>query len=365
MLGSSDGSPNQRVALSRPPVLEGSLKLRVREPLGNEEKEELLKRGADHVVESLGGRPGTWVLWHEVDDLADAEPGDRAYVLDDETGDVTFGDGTNGLIPPIGRDAIMAEVYKRGGGEAANEVKAWSQVNLISPIQGVEEVFAPDDAAGGSNPQADDEVLRFAPANQRMRNRALSLRDFETLALQHSAEIAQARARPVAGGVRLVIVMRGREPRPSPGVQRELIRSLLRRASPMLAERGGITVVPPEVVTIRVRLSLTIASIEQSGYITKDVRRRIEDLLDPASGGLDETGWPLGSVPTETDIAAALLGGTPIDGLEEVDAVEVWVERAPDTLERAPDRLRSTALAVLAPNGVTVTYSLLPAEAMA
>jgi hypothetical protein len=364
MLGSSDGSPQQRVALARPPVLERSLRLRVREPLGDEEKDELRQADADAVSEGMGGRPGTWVLWHEVDDLTDAAPDERAFSLDDETGDVTFGDGRNGRIPPIGRDVIMAEHYQRGGGERANAVKAWSRINLISPIQGVETVFAPDAAAGGSDPQTDENVVRFAPANQRIRDRALSLRDFETLALQQSAEIAQARARRAGSGVSLVIVMRGRDPTPSPRVRRELVNRLSSRAAPLLTGPGRITIVPPETVAFRIRLQLTIAAIEQSGPVTAEAERRIEQLLDVATGGHDANGWPLGVMPSETDVAAALQGQRPIEGLEEIDGVEIWLVGVDGELAPPPRQLKPTALAVLVPNGIAVSYSLLAAEAM-
>jgi len=43
ILGSSDGSPLQQFTLTRPPVLGNSLELRIREPLGDEELEQLAK----------------------------------------------------------------------------------------------------------------------------------------------------------------------------------------------------------------------------------------------------------------------------------------------------------------------------------
>src|SRR5205085_1480825 len=174
----------------------------------------------------------------------------------------------------------------------------------ISPVQGVERVVAPEGAAGGSDPQTAEEVIRFAPANQFMRDRALSLRDFEVLALQSSRDVAQARALSGGAGVRLVVVMRGRHPKPTQAQRRELLRYLAARTSPMLAAQGAVIIVEPRLIEIRVRLTLTIISIEHSGEVARDAKQRIVDLLDPARGGLDQTGWRLGELPTDTDIAA-------------------------------------------------------------
>jgi hypothetical protein len=348
-LGSSDGSPNQRVFLARPPVLEGTLELRVREPLGDEEVQELRNANPASVLDRLPtGQAGPWVLWNLVDDPDDGEPNERVYALNHETGEITFGDGGHGRIPPIGTDCIVAIRYKRGGGEIANKVAAWSQINLISPVQGVERVFAPEGAAGGSDPQDAREVIQFAPANQFMRDRALTLRDFEMLALQSSRDVAQVHALQSGDGVRLAVVMRGQHPKPTPAQRRELLSYLAERTSPMLAARGAITIVDPNLVEIRVNLTLTINSIDQSGTVAGDAKARVIALLDAANGGEDHAGWQLGEVPTDTDISAALDG---IADLEEVD--DVKITRADDTPLAA---LGPADLVVLAPEGIRFDF---------
>ena len=235
LLGSSDGSPNQSVFLTRPPILEDSLRLRVWEPLGDEEAAAMRAIDPDAVLDELNHRPGPWVLWREVADPVDAAADERVYALDDETGELRFGDAIHGKVPPAHQDSMIAERYLRGGGQAANAIRAWSQINLVTPVRGVESVAAPEGAAGGADAQDADTALRFAPANLYMRDRALTLRDLEMLALQFSPDVAQAQALAQSPAVRLVVLMRGREPRPSPSVRRELTRYLLRLAPPTLA----------------------------------------------------------------------------------------------------------------------------------
>jgi hypothetical protein len=351
-LGSSDGSPSHTVRLSRPPVIDGSLRLRVREPLGDEDVEKLrLKDGADVVREDLPDLPGRWVLWKEVVDPADHPPMARVYALDDVTGEITFGDGQGGMIPPIGRDSIVAERYQRGGGEAANQVDAWDQLNLITALQGVDRVVAPAGASGGSDPQDVATTMRFAPANLRLRDRALTGRDLELLALQFSRDVAQARAITRGPGTRLIVVMRGSNPRPSAGTLRELRRALLATSLPMLASAGALDISGPVRVPIRLRIALTVADVEFSGIVADAVSAQIAKLLDAATGNHDGMGWPLGQAPTETDIAAALVG---VKRIESVDSVVVL--RAID--DGGLPTLRPDQLIQLAPNGVVIEVAV-------
>ena len=346
LLGSSDGAPNQTVFLARPPVLDQTLRLRVRERLAEEDVEELRRLGGQEgVLDRIGDRPGPWVLWRKVVDPRD-EPADaRVYSLDEVTGAIRFGDGLHGRIPPIDTDSILAERYRRGGGDAANAVRAWSQVTLVTPVQGVERVVVPEGAAGGADAQDADAVVQFAPANQLMRGRALTLRDLEMSALQFSPEVAQVRARERGGRVRLVVAMRGAVRAPSGAVVRELRRHLLARALPSLGEKDALDIVGPRAVPVRVRLLLAIGDVEHSGAVMEEVERRLRDLLHPATGGLDGAGWRLGDPVLATDIAARLDG---IEHIEGIDEIEVGLVRADGALAPLPAALSPDGLVELA-----------------
>ena len=349
-LGSSDGSPNQVVTLARAPVLQGSLELRVLEPLGDEDVQALLDADPNSVLKSLStGQLGPWVLWKEIDVLEKAAADDRRYSLNSDTGQITFGDGKRGRIPPIGTDSIVAITYKRGGGAAANKIEAWSQINLISPVQGVQQVVAPDDAAGGSDAQTADEVIRFAPAQQYMRDRALSLRDFETLAVESSRDIVQVRALPSAAGIRLVAVTRQPARVPTEAQWRALLSYLADRASPLLAAPNAIARVKPRLVQLKIDLTLTVRSIEFSGAVELEATTRILNLLDPATGGLDKQGWRLGSIPGDTDIAAVLIDTPNLEAIENVSS-NAFFEQA------AVQKLRPEDLPVASTEDIRIQF---------
>jgi hypothetical protein len=101
-----------------------------------------------------------------------------------------------------------------------------------------------------------------------------------------------------------------------------MARYLAERTTPMLAVHGVLSPVAPTVVETRVELQLTVDDVEHTSSVEQEVRTRIEGLLDPASGGLDGTGWPLGATPTDTDIAAALDGVAHLFEIRDVRVVE-------------------------------------------
>jgi predicted phage baseplate assembly protein len=363
-------------------VLAKSLKVRVREPLGDEELEALQRQGLDVVLDTLKQRPGPWVLWDEVVDPADAAENARVYALDDETGEIRFGNGEHGRIPPAGQDAIIAESYMRGGGDEANAVRAWSQITLITPTQGIDRVVVPEGAAGGSDPQDAEAVIRFAPADLLMRDRALTLRDLEKLAERFSTDVAQARAFARAGVVELVVVMRGRDPQPSGAVRRELLRYIGERVPPMLQERGAVTIAGPDIVWTRVHVRLAIADIDHSGAVGREAVTRIARLFDPVDGGVDGTGWRLGDTPTDMDLAAILDGVPDLEGIVSATLSVVPAETpaaapplsttapgappaATASLAPMPPALRSTQLARLVDEGISIEFDVPAGEAVA
>jgi hypothetical protein len=332
-LGSSDGRPNLTVRVARPPLLQDTLELRVREPLDEEERQAMLdadltdnpdRRSVKYDIPDM---PGNWVLWKQVPDPSDYGPHERVYALDEALGEIQFGDGTHGMIPPIGRDAVVAFTYQRtepsaDGGDSvpANSVQARSKLNLVTPVESVESATAADHAAGGAPPESVERVQRFGNARLRHRGRALTLADFEDLALESSPDIVQARAFASAGGVRLVVVMGGAKPLPDAAQRRALLRELQAAASPPVAEHGSLSIEGARVRRVRLRLTLLVANLDDTGAVANSATRALSAFFDSSTGGVDGIGWPLGTAPADDDISFAL-GHLP--GLEGIEGVEL------------------------------------------
>ncbi len=360
LVGSSDGSPNLTMRLARPPVLHGTLELRVKEPLGDEERVVLRKDDARRVLSDVQDLPGDWVLWKQVADPGDEPATERVYSFDESTGEIRFGDGRQGMIPPIGRDVIVAFRYQRTeppkpGSDTVpgNLIVPRTALNLVSPIESVEGVFAADQAAGGAPPEPDGRVLRFGFARLRHRNRAVTPQDLEDLALESSPDIAQARCFFRPGFIRLVIVMRGKNPSPNAAQIRELHRLLTAVAPPSLSEQRALRILGPSPRRLRVGLTLRVESLDSAGALSEDVKKRLVALFDTATGGSDGDGWALGTNPSEEDIALALVDANNLESIAKVTFHEV----AGNGLEQAwPATLKPSGLVVLDKDPVRIQF---------
>jgi len=303
-LGSSKGAPSAQFSLLSTPILDGTLELRVGETLSDADLEALMLGNSDSVLVDPGNLSGDWVLWQQVPDLGACQPTARVYTLDEVAGLITFGDGIHGMVPPVGQSNIIAFQYMSGGGSAANDFQPWGSLSLVSPVQGVSTVLAPEAAAGGSDATPIGSLLTAAPAMIAQRDRAITPRDLEQLALQSSPAMAQARCWQTGGDLQLVTLVTGDDVVPSLAQLRALNAYLEARMTPALA--AVLTVVPPRLVLTRITVLGNVTSFDAAAQVSSDVESVLEELFDPETGGVDGTGWPLGRAPMSDDIVAVL-----------------------------------------------------------
>ena len=360
-VGSSVGAPSLALGLARPPVLRDTLELRVREPLGDEERASLREGDEKRVVNDLVDLPGDWVRWEQVFDPADEDASARVYSLDEATGEIVFGDSEHGMIPPIGQDNIVAFRYQRtertpdnSDRVPANAVAVGAKLNLASPVAGVEAVFAADQAAGGAPPESPARVLRFGGARMRHRNRAVTLADLEDLALQTSPAIAQARCVPKADGLRLVIAMGGGSAQPTIAQQRALLRALTPYAPVVLANDRALRIAGPTERALDLTLQLTVDSLDDAGAVAQAVRARLTAWFDPVAGGARKEGWPMGRSPNPSDIALALVDTPRLRGVSSILLREA---REAGRVGAWPASLRATDLVVLRVDAVHLQFT--------
>jgi hypothetical protein len=336
-LGHSSGIPQQLLDLAGAPVDTGSLELRVAEPLGEED----LLSGALDVVATAGAKAAHWVRWSEVEDFSAADGRARVFLLDPGIGLIRFGDGRRGAIPPLGAE-LLAMLYRCVAGEAGNTIAPGAAIQLVSPLASVERVTALDAAAGGSDAETSEQARRRGTAKLRHGNRIVTLADLEDHVLARSPAIAQVRAANRGGTVRLVVAAKGPEPRPGPAMLRGLERSVRDAAGYGVARAGGVAIVAPRLLPLRVKLRLEPDDPDKYIEMADSAEAALVKLFDQAAGGFDGRGWPLGRAPVASDIAAALepvgrFGAASIVTLERADRREPQAFPAsipPDVLVR-------------------------------
>lgn len=263
LLGTSDGRPGQTFTFASSPVRPGSLELS---------------------VELAGASPQPWKL---VDDFYRAGPGDAVAVLVAQTGELRFGDGEHGRIPP-GRARIVAKVYQHGGGEAGN-LGAGQISSPQTRLTGVAEVSNPRPATGGRDEQPAADVMASAPSLLRHRGVAVAAADFAALAAE-TGGVRRATAVPLAhpahpgievpGAVTVVIVPQDGDmpPRPSP----DLVDRVLEHLEPSRMITTELSVTGPDYQKVTVEAVVRADPSAAGGTVRKQVLEALGKHLDPA-----------------------------------------------------------------------------------
>jgi len=130
------------------------------------------------------------VLWQPIDHLLDAQSFDRVYSVDVDANGytwITFGDGNNGAVPPLGVD--ITTTYRIGYGSKGNLPKG-SIVSVYNPIPGLSLEMIdgatssyPDPTTGGADPESTEQIRTNAPVAFNTQQRAVTLDDFAAFAL--------------------------------------------------------------------------------------------------------------------------------------------------------------------------------------
>ncbi len=324
ILGSGTDEPNATFHFSQVPVLPAEADqpgeaVRVREALTDDERAKLTASAGEDavfvVLDNQGKPLETWVRWTEVLEFYDSQPGDRVYRLDRADGEIQFGDGVNGRVPPIGGDNIVAFSYRAGGGLQGN-VAAKQIDTLVTAVAGIQSVSNPDGFGGGSEKATPQQMLVFGPAQISNRGRAVTPGDFETLAMEASRQVRKARCVPdrnssgqsETGWVSVYIVPDSTDPQPAPTLElrRTVEGYLLDRVVVTVKDLDRIFVGPPDYVVVSVEATAFAKSLDKIGEAETAVRQKLAAFLHPLTGGPDGEGWDFGRELAASDLYAAL-----------------------------------------------------------
>ena len=329
-LGSSSGSAGQTFQTTRKPVLAGEI-LEVLEPEmpSGGELETILQDEAKAirtVTDNSGAIKEVWVRWHEVPDFHGSGTRSRHYTIDRISGQISFGDGLNGLIPPAGSTNLSLARYRTGGGLRGNQ-PAGSIVQLKTTLPYIDKVINYVASSGGADAESTDSLISRAPTEIRHRHRAVTAEDYEDLARLASPDVARVlcvpnrdlvadpfdRMRPVPGNVSLIIVPNSTDASPQPSVD------LVRRVQQFIAASCPVTATPlvlgPLYLRVNVQVEIGLASLDGAGTLAARVSDVLAAFLHPLTGGADGKGWEFGRSPHTSDLYAVM------ERIPEVDHV--------------------------------------------
>jgi predicted phage baseplate assembly protein len=316
VIGTSDGTPGQRFALQRRPVLPAD------------------RPGVLQVSDDVAG----WRDWAPVGDFALSDSHDQHYRLDPVAGEVELGPAVRqadgglrqyGAIPPKGATLRMS-AYWVGGGSRGNVARGQVRV-LKTSVPYIARVENRTAATGGVEGETVENAKLRGPLELRASGRAVTGEDFEELARTAAPEAARVRCVAATEGqaspaVRLLIVPKvtadGIGGLPVDELRRPSTELLQRVANYLDARRmvgTRLLVAPPEYQGITIVARLTARSASAADEARRTSVQALYDYLSPlAGGGPDGTGWPFGR-PVQVFEVSAILARVP--GVATVDEV--------------------------------------------
>lgn len=305
ILGASSGRPDQVFTTSGKPVLDGTMIVEVDEGEG-------------------------FVAWTEVPDFFGSGRDDTHYVLNRSTGEVRFGDGTQGRIPVANagnRQNVRARRYRMGGGLRGN-VDAGELTSLSSSLAGIaaDQVTNLFPAGGGADEESLADAKIRAVGALRTRDRAVTPEDFEQLAVQSG--VARAKALPLhhpdfpgveVPGVVSVIVVPG-VPGPAPTPNAATLRSVCKYLDARRLLTTEVHVLAPRYRVIRVQADLVVEDTADLAAVQRAAAQSLTRYFDPLIGGesssltVDGSGWPFGASVYYSLVVRRLL----VDGVKRL-----------------------------------------------
>lgn len=263
LIGTSDGQANQSFQLSQTPVINGSAEI------------------------TVGG-----VAYTEVPYLIDYQGYDPVFTTFTNASGVTFvtfGDGVSGRIPP--NNAQILATYRIGGGSIGNVAANTIKVIETNAVQGLsvlnQYVSATDSGAatGGADAESTDSIRVNAPLSIRSLNRAVSLSDYSSLALQVSGVAKAVSIADVYTSVTLFFAPYGDKGVQVDGVTPSATFNTLTTAVrnylvDKIPANTTVTFQPPSYVPVNIAVSVTCLPQYKQSTVQTGIESILNELLD-------------------------------------------------------------------------------------
>ncbi|PWB50737.1 MAG: putative baseplate assembly protein [Candidatus Methanoperedenaceae archaeon] len=297
VLGSGNGLPGQSFSFSRRSVLPGQ-KIEVRE--------------ADTPVE-----------WMETGSFSLSGKLSRDYMIDRKEGKIIFGDGINGMVPPKGKNNIIARSYRSGGGKKGNREKGIiNTLRKSNPF--VEKVTNHESASGGADEEDIEGAVFRGPHTIKNGGYAVTVEDFEWLAREASPEVIRSKAFLDHENRIYVIILADRKSDtllPEKNLMDSVEKYIRDRA--FFNIRENIHVLRPEYIRIDSEVTVKPLLINESSIVMENVKNRLRTFLDPVSGGKYGTGYDFGERIYVSDIACVIEDTEGVDYVGDINVKKI------------------------------------------
>jgi hypothetical protein len=382
-LPNGTGEPDQSAALSKRPVLPGSVKIAVTANNATtiwSEIEDLYLAGPEAPAPDLRLPPGA----------AAPQPGPvEVFTLDAEAGVIRFGDGAHGKRPPAA--ALMRADYDYGLGQAGN-VEAGSIASGPALPAGFK-VTNPVRTWGGADAESAADGEKQIARYLQHRDRLVNADDFRTITLRTpGVDVGRVEVLPawhpdispnepgdVPGTVTLMLVPRYDPLSPdAPEPTEEFLRAVCAYLDPRRLITTELVLRGPIYRPIYISAGITAIPGASQAEVIEAVRSTLRRFLSPLPPGGGAQGWPLRKPVIAQELLAV---ASRVPGVQMVNQLFLALATGP-ALTQAPmsglelprlagitvvqgdardiDQVRGLAPAGLTPGASTVPVPIIP-----
>ena len=277
--------------------------------ISTNEQEKFLKMSNKYVIpeyDELGVLEKLWIKWKSVPNLIAYGISDRVYELDSYKGEVLFGDGKNGKIPPEQYTESIKINYSVCSGSKGN-VAAHSVKDFVSNIANISSVDNISPIMGGVDMETIDSAARRTFSQISGGNRIVSLSDFEEFICFNDRNIYKVKclshvnedSKPEIGVTSIAVLprefMQGYEK--FQGIKNKIWDFLDNKAPATLSNSTRMRIFEVEYVEMCVSVEVVINDFNSYQGVYNGIESKLKEFLNPISGNFSGKGWAIGEIP--------------------------------------------------------------------
>jgi hypothetical protein len=246
--------------------------------------------------DNLIGQPKILVAEEEyfaVERFIDSGKSDKVFRFNGITGEIEFGDGEFGFVPPLGEEIVVQE-YQVSDGKRGNVSQG--SVNIlnvpINYVDSVSNIFAAHHAQDGDSIE---DLKRFAPSVLKSMQRAVTFEDYEHLSINYSPYIKKAKAMMYEG--ELVVLIMSHTILSEKGF---INRNFIKKLTEYLEKLSMVTIHPrvQSVMLREVKLKLKLKytnehDVPQRAKLETELLQKAETYLNPLKSSTNRIGRSL------------------------------------------------------------------------
>ena len=244
-----------------------------------------------------------WVKWQETDSFLHCNERSRVYLPDRKKGEVVFGDGKRGKIPPSAQEPTIRISYCVCRGEEGN-CSAKELTDFADAVAFVDYVTNHNEISGGCDVENTEAALQRSKNMLKIQQRAVSAEDYELICKQENRNVIQVKALPSTDKRAFTLAVLPREIGKGDGffakMKNQLKKMLLQKAPVTIASR--IDIIQVKYIAYCIKAEVAIDDYEAYQKVYALIEKRLSEYLNPITGNFDKKGFAIGELPTTVKI---------------------------------------------------------------